>query len=174
MNKLVFVNNTNEVVYMFTRKKSFYQRKTFYVIIAVVLAFGYWINQMPDKQGPGNNVDTNVNYPVEDKADKTDNMKTTTPAIGIEGSNVYGAEISDSDENDTIEGEEKPSEYYLVKEIDGIIKVFHYDAQGNERLLQNTDISFSLLSESDQQMFSKGVILSVEEELTNLLQDFES
>ena len=64
--------------------------------------------------------------------------------------------------------------YYLVKEVDGVIKIFYYDEQGKEKLIRDTDIAFSLLSVGDQNLFQKGVIKHSEEDLNELLQDFES
>ena len=41
-------------------------------------------------------------------------------------------------------------------------------------MLRATDILFSLLGEEDQQMFKEGIIVNTEDELLELLQDFES
>jgi hypothetical protein len=77
-------------------------------------------------------------------------------------------------ENEGTTGETVNRGYYLVKEIDGIIKIFYYDENGKESLVRVTDIAFSLLSVADQALFQKGVIKHTAEELDELLQDFES
>lgn len=152
---------------MFTRKKSFIKRKGFYIVIAVVLALGYLVTDWgtdttPDKEEISTNVQTSADQPSA-----KDNQKT------VENVNKDTNQNLDSNmQND--EQKDSSSEYYLVKESDGLIKIFHYDSTGKETLLRTTDILFSLLGEEDQKMFRKGVIVNTEDELLELLQDFES
>ena len=61
-----------------------------------------------------------------------------------------------------------------MKETQGIVKVFHYDGQGNESLVKNTGVAFSLISEEDQKMFQKGIVVETDEELESLLENLES
>lgn len=152
---------------MFTRKKSFIKRKGFYIVIAVVLAFGYLVtdwgmDSTPDKEENNTNVQTSVNQPSDKETQKTEENVNKDTNQNLD-SNMQNDEQKDSS-----------SEYYLVKESDGLIKVFHYDSAGKETLLRTTDILFSLLGEEDQEMFRKGVIVNTEDELLELLQDFES
>jgi len=149
---------------MFIRKKSFYQKKAFYGIVAAVIVFGIFINQIPGNTG-GENIDAGTN--VENTADET-------PDIADSAANDALPERLGPPEDDRAAGLSQPSGYYLVKEVNGIIKVFYYDAQGRETIIQNTNILYSLISETDQNLFSQGVILDTEDELMNLLQDFES
>jgi hypothetical protein len=74
----------------------------------------------------------------------------------------------------TDESEQAEKGYYLVKDVDGIIRIFYYNEEGKESLIRETDIAFSLLSVADQALFQKGVIKHSSEELDELLQDFES
>jgi len=152
---------------LFSRpKKSFFKQKLFYFILAGVLAFGYFINQMPETLLPSDDNPANVNQPVgqSGNTDKS-NSNNTSSNTAIANSN------DNLEKNDVIPSD---NEYYLVKEIDGIIKLFHYDETGLERLIRDTDISYSLISENDQALFSEGIIIQTEDELLDLLQDFES
>lgn len=89
------------------------------------------------------------------------------------------SESSDDEENDQSAGEkniisEKGASYYLVKSVDGRIKVFFVNEEGEKVELETTKIVYELLSTSDQKLFDEGVTLNSQEELAVLLQDFES
>lgn len=64
--------------------------------------------------------------------------------------------------------------YYLVKSIDGQIKVFFVNESGEPLELETTDIVYELLSTADQKLFDEGCKVKSQEELAVLLQDFES
>ncbi len=161
---------------MFSQKKSFFRGKLFYVILAGLFAFGIWLNQAPASQDSPEDISADSNYPSSTKSainkgnqggyDILDNIVGKNP-IATEG----GVENSDTENTpaDTVK-----QGYYLVKEVDGVIKIFYYDEQGKEKLIRDTDIAFSLLSVGDQNLFQKGVIKHSEEDLNELLQDFES
>ena len=159
---------------MFSRqKKSFFKRKGFYLVLAAVLAFGFWMN-LPDDVLPSDDIQTDVNQPVDTNRDKDNGGGKDAASTDKNG----GASEQDpqNSKDDPQKDDVNPSagEYYLVKEIDGIIKVFYYDESGGETLLQDTDIAFSLISEGDQALFSEGIILQSKDDLLSLLQDFES
>lgn len=89
------------------------------------------------------------------------------------------SESSDDEEKDQSAGEkniisEKGASYYLVKSVDGRIKVFFVNEEGEKVELETTKIVYELLSTSDQKLFDEGVTLNSQEELAVLLQDFES
>ncbi len=63
---------------------------------------------------------------------------------------------------------------YLVVEEDQYIKVYFTDENGVKNLIRTTDISFDLLGAEDQELFRSGVRLENEDQLMELLQDFES
>ena len=161
---------------MFSQRKSFFKGKLFYVVLIALFAFGLWLNQAPlDRDNP-DDINTDSNYSDSTKGDLnqgdsgSDNImdniigsKSTATQGGIEnaGPSLVPVELENTG-------------YYLVKEIDGIIKIFFYDNDGKESLIRQTDIAFSLLSITDQALFQKGVIKHTPEELDELLQDFES
>lgn len=64
--------------------------------------------------------------------------------------------------------------YYLLKEAEGQIELYHYDENGSEKFIRMTDIPFSLISAADQELFKEGIVLKSESELDSILQDFES
>jgi hypothetical protein len=148
---------------MFTRKKSFIKRKGFYIVLAVVLGFGYLVTDWGESVLEDEDISTNVQTPIEDNSSNNENKIGDNDTKQNLDTNINNFEQKDSN-----------NEYYLVKEADGLIKVFYYDIDGQESLMRTTDILFSLLSEEDQKMFMQGVIVNDEEELLELLQDFES
>lgn len=172
---------------MFSQRKSFLKGKLFYVILVGLFAFGIWLNQPPvDPESP-EDVSTDSSYPASSEGavnlGNKNNYDILDNIIG-KGNIRSQAEQPDSNTNTetntdfnteggNISAETKQG-YYLVKEIDGVINIFYYDEQGKEKLIRKTDIAFSLLSVGDQELFQKGIIKKNEEELNELLQDFES
>lgn len=149
--------------FMFTRKKSLIERKGFYIALVAILGIGYLITSIltsPEEPAESENISANVSHTAKQNSNDSEKV------------------LKNNDSNlDNIENnvqENQSSEYYLVKESDGIIKVYQYDENGKESLLRTTDILFSLLSEEDQNLFSEGVVVKTENELLELLQDFES
>ena len=69
---------------------------------------------------------------------------------------------------------EDSSTYYLVKSVDGQIKVFFINKSGEPLELETTQIVYELLSTADQKLFDEGCRVESQEELAVLLQDFES
>jgi len=164
---------------MFSQKKSFLKGKLFYMILLGLLVFGYWINQAPADMKSQDQVNTDSNFPVnEENTDTSGKNDSNSEDImnNIIGGNVDSTN-SGINSNNTVSGsslEQQSKCYYLVKEINGTIKIFYYDENGKEKLIRSTDIAFSLLSVNDQVLFQKGIIKHTAEELEELLQDFES
>lgn len=168
---------------MFTQRKSFFKGKLFYIILLVLFAFGLWLNQPVTERSP-EDVNTGTDY--SDSGEKTvkqgdngdkgnyddilDNIIDKNQPV----STSVGAAGTDAEDDRSATAEQEHAGYYLVKEIDGVIKIFYYDEEGKESLIRETDIAFSLLSVADQTLFRKGVIKHNPEELDELLQDFES
>ena len=85
---------------------------------------------------------------------------------------INSDKIEKEDKNDVVtKGEEA---YYLLKEAEGQIELYYYDENGKEKFIRMTDIPFSLISNSDQELFRQGVVVKSESELDSILQDFES
>ncbi|MDO5414145.1 MAG: hypothetical protein Q4F78_01645 [Bacillota bacterium] len=127
-----------------TRKKQLRNRVIAAALGVTVMTFGIWLN-------------------YKDQAEETP-VENTVKEIKI---------------TETEDNKEEPStinapESYLIKEIDGVVKVFLCDENGNEELYLITSIPFELLSESDQKLFIDGVRLDTEEDLGRFLENFDS
>lgn len=167
---------------MFSQKKSFIKGKLFYVILFGLFVFGIWLNQDPTKGNIPNNDNKDINYPVStggalSTKDQDDGYNILDNIIGRKHEDTL--EVSEkAEENDVNDDEDNQqnsnTNYYLVKEVNGVIKIFYYDEQGKETLIRDTNIAFSLLSMADQEFFRQGVIKNNKEELDELLQDFDS
>ena len=130
---------------MFSQRKSFWKKGWFVFIIIGLLGLGYFLNQTPDD---------------------SENLKQSNPGYQQAGIDTPVDNPSDKEERD--------DPYYIVKELDQVISIYYCNEKGEEIFLRNTDIAYSLLSETDQALFSKGIIKHTEEELDELLQDFGS
>lgn len=127
-----------------TRKKQLRNRVIAAALGVTVMTFGIWLNYK----------DQGEDIPAENTVKE---IKIT------EGEDKI-------DEASTIEVPES----YLIKEVDGVVKVFLCDEKGNEELYLITSIPFDLLSESDQKLFIDGVRLDTEEDLGRFLENFDS
>lgn len=63
---------------------------------------------------------------------------------------------------------------YLITATNEKIVIYFIDEFGAKQFIQQTDIPYELLSETDQEMFQKGISLNSLTEVFELLQDFES
>ena len=64
-------------------------------------------------------------------------------------------------------------EHYIVKEDDGIITIFKTDENGNERIVERTEISTNYLPEQDVEVIKNGVSIYGRENLNAYLENFE-
>ncbi|MDD2503506.1 MAG: hypothetical protein PHG58_06610 [Clostridia bacterium] len=146
------------------QKKSFFKSKWFYgMIAAFLLAFGIWINYDDESQN------ANTATKVEQEAPST----TQSPAEVNTGDKDAEEETTDKTE-ESGSSEETQETYYLVREVEGIVKVFRCNEKGEEQLYQITSIPFQLLSKDDQQLFIEGVHIKTLDELAGFLENFDS
>lgn len=138
-----------------TRRKKLKNRVIFTAIGVFVLGFGIWLNFQ------GNDKDE---QPAEDTVKKVEVQQTESDKV---------SETKDKNGKDGTDTENWP-ETYLIKEVEGVVKVFVCDEDGNKELYLITSIPFDLLSESDQQLFVDGVTIETEEDLGEFLQNFDS
>ncbi len=139
-----------------TRRKKLRNRIIFSVMGAFVLSFGIWLNY----QGAADSdmaEEAARNVKVEEKKEET-----------------KAADEKEMASDDEKTGTEAEPESYLIKEVDGVVKVFICDEKGNKELYLITSIPFDLLSENDQQLFVDGVTIETEEDLGEFLQNFDS
>ncbi len=64
--------------------------------------------------------------------------------------------------------------YYLIKENEGKIYIYEFDETGEQKMIQETNIHFELLSETDQEFFKDGIVKYDMDSVHEILQDFES
>ena len=145
------------------QKKGFIKSKWFYgLLILFLLAFGIWVNY----DGNSQNVNT-----VTEVSEKTQNQtQESQPVVDSLDQETTEKES----ENEAAQTEEKQQTYYLIKEVEDVVKVFYCDENGQEDLYQITTVPFQLLRTEDQQLLSEGVRVEDENELADFLENFDS
>ena len=144
------------------QKKGFIKSKWFYgLLVLFLLAFGIWVNY----DGNSQNVNT-----VTEVSEKTQNQtQESQPVVDSLDQETTEKES----ENEAAQTEEKQQTYYLIKEVEDVVKVFFCDENGQEDLYQITTVPFQLLSTEDQQLLSEGVRVEDENELADFLENFD-
>ena len=122
-------------------------------------------------------------WPVpEEEAEAMDGTKQSLPAgkedaVEKEDSPDEESGTEDFAENPSVEDSDmhvqNPS-YYLVKRAGDQIAVFFCEGDGTMVQLETTEILYELLGTEDQKLFDEGIPVKNQEELSALLQDFES
>lgn len=145
------------------QKKGFIKSKWFYgLLVLFLLAFGIWVNY----DGNSQNVNT-----VTEVSEKTQNQtQESQPVVDSLDQETTEKESG----NEAAQTEEKQQTYYLIKEVEDVVKVFYCDENGQEDLYQITTVPFQLLSTEDQQLLSEGVRVEDENELADFLENFDS
>ena len=152
---------------MFTTKKrknymTFIYSSIIVVLCLLIVAIA-WPAAPADPTEPSNPSDTvNASKQTEPTEPKESSEPVNPPETSSEQIN----------EKDNIS--EDSSTYYLVKSVDGQIKVFFVNKDGDHLELETTEIVYELLSTADQKLFDEGCRVESQEELAVLLQDFES
>ena len=141
-----------------TRRKKTRSRILFASIGVILLAFGIWLNFRADD---------------DEKAvaeDAVNNVKSEQSGETSEASPPQKENTDNKEET----GTSQHPQSYLIKEINGVVKVFICDEEDNRELYLITSIPFDLLSENDQQLFVDGVYVQTEEDLGKFLENFDS
>ncbi|MDO4553220.1 MAG: hypothetical protein Q4C22_06755 [Bacillota bacterium] len=163
---------------MFRERRSYRGRRWILpVVAALILGFGYWINQGTNEGLlPG----------AEEAAEETASPGTSAPGSSATGQGGISLPTDESrqeaEDGETGHEEEGsgggPSEsgerYYLLRESENVVRLYYCDEEGQESYVRDTEIAFSLLSGEDQELFSQGLLIRTKAELDELLQDFES
>lgn len=159
---------------IFSKNKTGYSKLLWILpFILLVLGFGVYVNSFEDNNDK-TDVDSNI---INDEINQISNYENiATSSDKINTNDITNSKdiinMKEVSKNQVIN--EETSAYYLLKEVNGIIKLYHYDEEGNEHLLTDTDIIYSLISKNDQESFSNGVILKNLDQVNLMLQDFES
>lgn len=178
---------------MFSRKKRFWEKKGFYAGIATAALAAYSLSlliSVPEEEivdvqesnGVTQSVVKNEKVREYDKKQNKSTRESNEDYYEVYDRNDDNSQyLSKYDEEfDSGEAQESKNhrtyreEYYLVVEENGLIKIYQCDLDGGKNLVRTTDISYSLLYDDDQQMFSDGIMVDTEDELMEILQDFES
>lgn len=155
---------------MFSQKKRFYETKLFYIALGVcVFAFGLWMNAGPAQELSSKEATKNK---LVSEYQKEDPIKKTPEKDALDEEEKPIETTTVEEQESTMSEEDYPC--YFVQEQDGLVKVFYFNNNGESHLVRTTAISFSLLSEGDQVLFEKGIVKKTEDDLIELLQDFES
>lgn len=169
---------------MFSQQKKFYQKKMFYAVLAVcVFSFGLWMNHsvkledsriaMKNEATDSQQVKQSTEY-EKDKAVKIDNLVDDSEREqDKQDQRKKDAAAAQNADSSVPEMTAEPP-YYFIQAQDGLVKIFHYDEDGQGKLMRTTSISFSLLSDIDQQLLEDGIVRHTEEEMQEFLQDYES
>lgn len=152
------------------RRKKLRNRVILAALGVFIMTFGIWLNyQGQDEEQP---IADTVQQVDAKKPASEDKKKESTKADEKQG--FEEDEEQDSQKDDTGPGTEPEVDAYLIKEVNGVVKVFICDETGKEELYLITSIPFDLLSERDQQLFVDGVRLKTEEDLGKFLENFDS
>ena len=174
---------------MFTRQKRNYRNFVYAALVvalcALVVALFWPKEQETIEENPRNaTVEVNKDTGTSSEENSIDHGNTKNSLTDEQGDNLTDADgntLSDKDGNISEEDEEeKPvvensfKTYYLVKKDGDSIKVFFSNGSGELIELEETQILYELLPAEDQSKFDSGIKVSSQEELSLLLQDFES
>lgn len=140
-----------------TRRKKTRSRILFASIGIVLLIFGLWLNFRNDDGG-------------DTAEDAINNIKAEQSEETSEAAEPQKENTDNQEETST----SQTPESYLIKEVNGVVKVFICDEEDNQELYLITSIPFDLLSENDQQLFIDGVYVQTEEDLGKFLENFDS
>ncbi|MEG0829090.1 MAG: hypothetical protein RSD88_00515 [Anaerovoracaceae bacterium] len=143
------------------QRKSFFKGKVFYgMVILTLVAFGLWVNYTPNSE------DQSVNSKAKVESETTKPTEENSLIVND------GQGISEDKADPTESKASKTT--YLIREVDGVVKIFLYDEDGVETLYQITSIPFNVLSKEDQQLFVEGIRVNSLQELESYLENFDS
>jgi len=155
---------------MFTRQKKNY-RTFVYVALIIMLCILIVALMWPKEAEPSNNdVKTGTNVKIDSDKDKDKDKNNIPDNTAIDKPNGVDTDV----DNQKPVVDEKQETYYVVKRKDDKISVFFSNERGEEIELETTDIVYDLLTPEDQRNFDEGIKAKSQEELSSILQDFES
>lgn len=164
---------------MFTRQKKNYRIFIYAALIItlciLVVALMWPKTAEPDAIDQANaQTDAEGENPID--ADNKD-RETDVSDNNVSGSNEEDEPDEQRENEDTHDKSvvgEKQDTYYVVKRNGDKISVFFSDENGEEIELETTDIIYELLTPEDQKNFDEGIKAESQEQLSSILQDFES
>lgn len=164
---------------MFTRQKKNY-RIFIYAALIITLCILVVALMWPKTAEPDAVDQANAQTDAEDEnsidVDNKD-RETDVSDNNVSGSNEEDEPDEQRENEDTHDKSvvgEKHDTYYVVKRNGDKISVFFSDENGEEIELETTDIIYELLTPEDQKNFDEGIKAESQEQLSSILQDFES
>lgn len=171
---------------MFTRRKKSYGAvigASIVITLCILIFVIAWPTEPGTTQNPNAEYSSgdNVLNPTENEQSPSSGNLSPNSGDGTNNSQDEQGKQPDGDDiAQNTQNNSKPSgisattdSYYLVKYVDGFVKVFFFDSNGNSIELEKTGIAFDVLNPSDQRLLSNGIKASSQEELATILQDFE-
>ncbi len=165
---------------MFTRQRRNYRIFVYVALIAalcILVAALMW----PKDSAPaaGEEVKAESEDEAGGQANKDENNENGQSRPDSKADENYGGNIKDRDDKAAAEDDkpvvsERKDAYYVVRRNGDIISVFFSDEKGQEIELETTGIVYELLTPEDQKRFDEGIKAESQEQLSSLLQDFES
>ena len=150
---------------MFTRNKRNYRTFIFSAVIVtlllLILALAWPISE-------------NEPSAVSERGNSDRNPSRESSTAASSQESVGETDSAENKQNEERNINSPDQSYYLVKKAGGQISVFFYDGQGRTVQLENTEILYDMLGPEDQKLFDVGIQVKSQEELSALLQDFES
>ena len=134
---------------MFTTKK----RKNYLTFIysAIIVVLCLLIVAIAWPADPAETLNPSDPVNASKQTEQTEPTEPTEPAEPVNPPETSSEQIN---EKDNIS--EDSSTYYLVKSVDGQIKVFFVNKDGEPLELETTQIIYELLSTADQKLFDEG------------------
>lgn len=167
---------------MFMRQKKRYRTFVYVALVAtlclLIIAL-LWPKEAPfEEKGIEAGAEVGEAEKTDDSAEKNSSQDGSRESSGNEGK-IDNNENPEESGSNGIQEEESGigsdiMSYYVVRKSGSLISVFFNDGKGNEVKLEDTEILYELLTPEDQLAFDEGIKASSQEELSALLQDFES
>ena len=164
---------------MFSKHKKLYHLSSFLVICCVLFVFGSFFFR-GDVSSPEKDTTAEENFQEETKSVyESGDLSASEKTERLTNQNIL-KNTSESSTDSAMEfstgGAIEPEKAgtYLITEMNEKIVIYFIDDFGAKQFIQQTDIPYALLSETDQEMFQEGISLNSLTEVFELLQDFES
>lgn len=151
---------------MFTRNKRDYRTFIFSaVIVTLILLIIALAWPVPEEEAAASDgQEQSVPTGKEEVAEKSD---PTSKEVGTE-------DFAEKNQPEDYDMHIQNQSYYLVKRAGNGIAVFFCEGDGDMVQLETTEILYEMLGPDDQKLFEEGIRVKNQEELSVLLQDFES
>lgn len=153
------------------RRKTLRNRVLFTALGVLIMTFGIWLNYRSEEPAQQSE-ETAKEVAVAEKEASEQDMEPAQKEEEVDEA-AESVDIEDLEDTEGTNTEMVP-EAYLIKEMDGVVKVFLCNADGSRELYLVTSIPFELLSESDQQLLRDGVRIKTEDDLGKFLENFDS